>query len=158
MADVKEKFVRIEAPAATVANYISQCGNTHVQVAAPVSIIEKLLKQGAKVVEVKEIKDSQTQEVTGYEEIELTLENYKSDNGGMPVPEGVSIPPDIEDEVAAKHAAEAAARLTEIGKEIKKAQDKKQEEFFPTQTEEGEDEEGVGGETPPPAEEEEETP
>lgn len=151
MADIKEKYVHFVAPAPNVTNYAASNGTQRKLTALPVSIIKKLIGQGAQVFEVKEIKDAD-KKVIGYEDIPLTKENAGTDLGGIPVPEDAVVVPDIEDETVAKHAAEWEAKLEAIGQEIKKEQDEKQEEFAPD-----EEEPGVitgGGENPvnPPPE------
>lgn len=149
MAEITAKYVHFVAPAPNVTNYAASNGTQRKLTALPVSIIKKLIGQGAQVFEVKEIKDGDTEDakVIGYEDILLTEETASTDLGGIPVPEDAVVVPDIEDETVAKHAAEWEAHLAEIGQEIKKEQDEKQEEFFPEEEDEPTVIEG-GGENP----------
>ncbi len=135
MADIKEKYVHFVAPAPNVTNYAASNGTQRKLTALPVSIIKKLISQGAQVFEVKEIKDAD-KKVIGYEDILLTEETAGTDLGGIPVPEDAVVVPDIEDETIAKHAAEWEAHLAKIGQEIKAEQDEKQT-VVPTQEDEG---------------------
>ena len=131
MADITAKVVRFYAVAPTVANYAAQNGHGKT-CALPVAIIKRLIDQNAKVVEIKEVKDQG--EVIGYEEIELTAENYNQDLGGMAVPDDMNVTVDIEAEVAAKHEEDDAKRMAGIAEEIKRQQEESKKKFFPDNT------------------------
>lgn len=147
MADtITAKSVRIVVPAGVTINYAGQTGDSHRvhYLNLPVSIIKKLLERGAKVYEVKDV---EVDHVATIEEVELTLENAETDNGGRAVPADATLTVDVEDEVAEKHAEEAEARMEAIGLEIKAQQEAIAKEALGTTTVEG------GGEDPvvPPA-------
>jgi len=150
MADITAKYVRFQAFAPNVVNGASTVGTQRKLTALPVDVIKRLINQGARVVEIKEIKDGTGEDakVVGYEEVVLTEENYNTDNGGLEVPDGAIVTVDIDKEVADKHAAEAEAKLEAIGEAIKAEQDKKQEDFFPTGVIEGGGEGATGGPEP----------
>ena len=148
MADITAKYVRFQAFAPNVVNSASTVGTQRKLTALPVDVIKRLIDQGARVVEIKEIKDEETEEVTGYEEVVLDDSNYNTDNDGLPVPDDAVITADIDKEVADKHAAEWEAHMAEIGKEIKAEQDKKKEDFFPTVVVEGGGQDATGGPEP----------
>ena len=123
MAEITAKFVRTLAPGGATLNFTGNTGDSHRAVAMPLSLIEKALKRNIKVYELIEIKDEETEEVTGYKYKELTLENYTEDNGGKAVTESNNVVPDIEKEREETHAAEFAERLAEKGLEIKAKQE-----------------------------------
>ncbi len=122
MADINAKFVRILAPGGVTLNFTGITGNSHKAVAMPVTLIKKALDRGAKVYELIEEKD-EDENVTGYSEVELTLENYTADNGGKEVTASNNVVPDIEKELAELHAAEFQERLEQKGLEIKERQE-----------------------------------
>ena len=122
MADINAKFVRILAPGGVTLNFTGITGNSHKAVAMPVTLIKKALDRGAKVYELIEEKD-EDENVTGYSEVELTLENYTADNGGKEVTASNNVVPDIEKDLAELHAAEFQERLEQKGLEIKERQD-----------------------------------
>jgi hypothetical protein len=142
---VENKWVRLDADAPCVENGIACNGKPYKMSALEVTTIKSLIDQGARVYEVKEVKEGT--EVVGYEDVLLTEENYDQDNSCLPVPENETIIPDLDKQLEEKHAAEWEAHLAEIGQEIKAEQDEKQKEFFPTTEIEGEGE----GATNPPA-------
>lgn len=144
---VKNKWVRLDADAPCVENGIACNGKPFKMSALEVTTIKSLIDQGARVYEVKEVKEGT--KVVGYEDVLLTKENYDQDNGCLPVPEGETVTPDLDKQLEEKHAAEWEAHLAKIGQEIKAEQDEMQKEFLPTETEEVE----VDGKDPvePPA-------
>ena len=122
MADINAKFVRILAPGGVTLNFTGITGNSHKAVAMPVTLIKKALDRGAKVYELIEEKD-EDENVIGYSEVELTVENYATDNGGKEVTASNNVVPDIEKELAELHAAEFQERLEQKGLEIKERQE-----------------------------------
>lgn len=122
MAEVKAKFVRTLAPGGATLNYTGITGNSHKAVAMPLTLIKKALDRGVKVYELIEEKD-EGGNVTGYSEVELTVENYEADNGGKAVTAENNLVPDVEKEREDTHTAEFAERLAEKGLEIKQRQD-----------------------------------
>ena len=122
MAKITAKFVRTLAPGGATLNFTGITGNSHKAVAMPLTLIKKALDRGVKVYELIEIKDEDN-EVIGYEDLELTEENYASDNGGKEVTASNNIVPDVEKEREDIHAAEMAERLAEKGLEIKERQE-----------------------------------
>jgi hypothetical protein len=147
MADITAKYVRFVAPAPCVTNFMASNGSQRKLTALPVDVIKRLIDQGAKVAEVKEILD-EDDNVVGYEDVVLDDSNYNVDNECIAVPEDATVTADIDKEVADKHAAEWEAHMAEIGEAIKKEQDEKQEEFFPTDVVEGGGEGATGGPEP----------
>lgn len=147
MADITAKYVHFAAPAPCVTNFMASNGTQRKLTALPVDVIKRLIDQGARVAEVKEILD-EDDNVVGYEDVVLTEENFDQDNECIAVPEEATVVVDIDKEVADKHAAEAEAKLEAIGEAIKAEQDKKQEEFFPTGVIEGGGEGATGGPEP----------
>ena len=139
MADITAKYVRFVATAPCVTNFMASNGSQRKLTALPVDVIKRLIDQGARVVELKEVKDGTGEDakVVGYEEVVLDGSNYNKDNGGLPVPDDVIVTVDIDKEVADRHAAEWEAHMTEIGKEIKAEQDEKQKGSSATQEDEG---------------------
>lgn len=122
MAEIAAKFVRTLAPGGATLNYTGITGNSHKAVAMPLSLIKKGLERGVKFYELIEEKDDDGN-VTGYSEVELTLENYDSDNGGKAVEATNNVVPDVEEERKTIHDQEYADRLAEKGLEIKKRQE-----------------------------------
>lgn len=136
MAEITAKFVRTLAPGGATLNFTGITGNSHKAVAMPLTLIKKALDRGVKVYELIENKDDDGN-VTGYDEVELTAENYDADNGGKAVTASNNIVPDVEKEREDIHAAEKAERLAEKGLEIKARQEELAAKNAPETEEEG---------------------
>ena len=128
---ITAKYVRTLAPGGAALNFVGITGNSHRYFPVSTTLIEKALRRGVKVYELVETLDAENN-VTATSEIELTLENFESDNGGKAVAEGVNIVPDIEKETADKHAEEFAAILTEKGLAIQQRQTTLSQEYLST--------------------------
>lgn len=142
MAEITAKFVRTLAPGGATLNFTGITGNSHKAVAMPLTLIKKALDRGVKVYELIEVKD-EDENVIGYEDLELTAENYASDNGGKKVTASNNVVPDVEKEREDTHAAEFAERLAEKGLEIKAKQEALAAQNTTTTEEEGSVEEPV---------------
>lgn len=130
MAEATNKVVNIIAPAGVKINWQGITGYSE-KVVVPTTIIKRLLAQGCKVEEVKE--DETT--------VELTEDNYESDNGGMD-PETIDYDATVDyvELLKEERKAQHEARLKEIGEaykklfeEMEKAEEEKDEEIAGTE-------------------------
>ena len=100
---IRAKYVRLESPAGTVANFQGITGKNHKLVWISMDLIKVLLDKGVKVYEFipgESTEDPETHVITTTEnsEILLTLENYEDSNGGKEFTENDVIVTDLEKE------------------------------------------------------------
>lgn len=103
------KYVKLYVPAGVTLNYYVPQGYT-LEAAVPTTLIEKALKRGCTVEELKE--DGTT--------VPLTEENFESDNGGKPVEKDATVVTDLEEIDIQEMEAEEKARMTAISEAYKK--------------------------------------
>ena len=103
------KYVKLYVPAGVSLNYYVPQGYT-LEAAVPTTLIEKALKRGCTVEELK--KDGTT--------IPLTEENFESDNGGKSVEKDATVVTDLEEIDIQEMEAEDKARMTAISEAYKK--------------------------------------
>jgi hypothetical protein len=102
----KFKLVKIiYSPGGLVINYQGLTGLIFKPIVLSVELIEKLVKQKAIVVELKE----------DGTEVSLTTDNYNTDNGGIAVEDTAQIPANIEAEHITERQARQEARIADIG-------------------------------------------
>ena len=118
MAEIKAKKVRLLAPGGGVLNFVGVTGNSHFAYPVSTTLIKTALERKIRVFETLA-----TPAEDGSTEVELTLENYASDNGGATVAETDCEVPDIEKEVSDLHADEAVEWIKKKGREIKARND-----------------------------------
>lgn len=118
MAEIKAKKVRLLAPGGGVLNFVGVTGNSHFAYPVSTTLIKTALERKIRVFETLA-----TPAEDGSTEVELTLENYASDNGGAVVAETDCVVPDIEKEVSDLHADEAVEWIKKKGREIKARND-----------------------------------
>lgn len=122
--DIDAKYVRTLAPAGSTANFTSIAGNSHRYFWLSIDLIEALLEQGIKVFEKLKVQDA-----NGNSEIELTLQNFNSNNNGIEYDDNEVVVKDHE-AIRAKELKESKEEdLKNIGLEIKKAMDKRMSKF-----------------------------
>lgn len=114
---ITAKMIRTLAPAGSSINFMSLCGNSIFDYPCSITMIKTMLERGVKVYEqlAEPAEDGST-------EIELTLENYAEDNGGIEIEDNADIIPDIELEVATAHAEEYEENMKNKGLNIKEQQ------------------------------------
>ena len=118
MAEIKAKKVRLLAPGGGVLNFVGVTGNSHFAYPVSTTLIKTALERKIRVFETLA-----TPAEDGSTEVELTLENYASDNGGAVVAETDCVVPDIEKAVSDLHATEAVEWIKKKGREIKARND-----------------------------------
>ena len=109
-AATEAKVIKMIGYGGLVLNFFGETGFAP-KLVLPVSLIKRALDRGATVEEIKD-------EKTG-ESISLTLENYKTDNGGVAVPKGTILITDIEQMLAEMFEQEDEDRLKAIGLQLK---------------------------------------
>ena len=135
MAEIESKIVRTVAPAGVSVNFTGITGNSHHYYPCAVSLIKLMLERKVLVYEklAEPAEDGST-------EVQLTLENFDQDNSGEEVAEDANIIPNLEEEIADKHAEEREAFLEEKGLEIKDKQQIIYNQFFNITTNSSEEE------------------
>ena len=102
----KFKLVKIiYSPGGLVINYQGLTGLIFKPIVLSVELIEKLIKQKAIIVELKE----------DGTEISLTTDNYNIDNSGIAVEDTAQIPVNIEAEHITERQARQETRIADIG-------------------------------------------